>query len=172
MTTNDLVTVLGAIVAAINTGFLLYFAWKKLKPEVKKIDIEADSEIVDAANLNLEGAKISASMLLDRINELKGELATETKKRRDGIEQVEQNRRVEIAALEKKRSDDARYFRRRIKDLEKDARDYRLWAAKLVKQVVEAGKVPVPFTPSFGESEQGVTSIRVDLESDPDEEQL
>jgi len=147
VTANEIVLLLGGIVAAANTGFLIYFAWKKIKPEVKKIENEGDSEIVDAANLNLEGAKISAQMLLDRINELKGELDAERKVRKE----------------------DAEYFRRRIKDLDRESRDYRSWAAKLVKQVVEAGKIPAPFIPSWGESDSNVTAVRTDLEkSDED----
>lgn len=166
MTSNELVTLIGGIIALINAASLVYFAWKKNKPEVKKIENEADSEIVDAANLNLEGAKISAQMLLDRINELKGELEAEKTARRDGLALAEKTRKEEISNLEKIRKEDNEYFRRRIKDLERESRDYRSWAAKLVKQVVEAGKIPVPFVPSFGESDINITAIRVDLEND------
>jgi len=168
VTANDIVTLIGGIVAALNTGFLVYFAWKRNKPEVKKLDVEADSEIVDAANLNLEGAKVSASMLLDRINELKGDLDKERQQRKEGMEQAELKRAQEVATLEKARREDADYFRRRIKDLERESRDYRSWAAKLVKQVVEAGKVPIPFIPTFGDSETNLTAIRTDLENGHD----
>lgn len=153
MITNEFVNLFGAIIAAINTGFLLYFAWKKLKPEVKKIDAEVGSEIVDAANLNLEGAKVSALMLLDRINELRKELDEEKKNRKEEQEQNEKSRR-----------EDVEYFRRRIKDLERESRDYRSWAAKLAKQVVEAGQIPAPFIPSTNDSETNLYSIRTDLE--------
>jgi uncharacterized protein involved in exopolysaccharide biosynthesis len=163
MSLTEILTALGVLA---NTVWIIYSSWKRNKPEVKKLEIEADSEIVDAANLNLEGAKISAQMLLDRINELKGELDTEKANSRARIEQLKTSGAEEIARIEKSRKTDADYFRRRIKDLERESRDYRSWAAKLVKQVVEAGKVPVPFVPSFGESETGMTAIRTDLETD------
>lgn len=159
MEINELVALIGAITTALNIGFVGYMAWKKNKPEVKKMDAEAESEIVDAANLNLEGAKISAQMLLDRINELKGELEKEKQRRKDSV-----------AALEKSRREDAEYFRRRIKDLERESRDWKTWAAKLAKQVVEAGKIPAPFVPSIGESDMSITAIRTDLENEPEDD--
>jgi hypothetical protein len=156
--TKDIILFLGALGTLVNSFWLIYSAWKKQKPEVKKLEIEADSEIVGAANLNLEGAKISAQMLLDRINELKTELDKEKKARLEEQEISERQRR-----------DDAEYFRRRIRDLERESRDYRSWAAKLVKQVVEAGKVPVPFVPSFMESDPSVQAVRTELEFPPEE---
>jgi len=134
---------------------MVYSAYKKHKPEIKKIEVEVDSEIVDAANLNLEGAKVSAQMLLDRINELKVDLEAEKKSRK---EEQETNERI--------RRDDIEYFRRRIKDLERESRDYRSWAAKLVKQVVESGQIPVPFLPSTSDSDTKITRPRPDLEAD------
>lgn len=162
----SLIEIITALVTLANALWIIYSSWKKNKPEIKILEVEADSGIVDAANLNLEGAKISAQMLLDRINELKGELDSEKTKSRDRIEHLEKTRSEEMARIEKIRKDDADYFRRRIKDLERESRDYRSWAAKLVKQVVEAGKVPVPFVPSFGESDTSITAIRTDLEND------
>jgi len=170
MTPNELVTLLGGIIAAINAASLVYFAWKRLKPEVKKMEIDVESDIAELENLRMEGAKISAQMLLDRINELKGELDMERKLRKEGMAQAEAEFREKYESLEKRRRDDAEYFRRRIKDLERDNRDYKNWAAKLIKQVVEAGKIPVPFVPSYGDSDPSVTAIRVDLENDESEE--
>ena len=158
MTANELATIITTIVTAINTLVIAYLAFKKGKPEVKKLEIEGDSEIVGAANLNLEGAKISAQMLLDRINELKGEL-----------DQERQARKLESDEAETKRREDIEYFRRRIRDLERESRDYRSWAAKLVKQVVEAGKIPVPFVPSFGDSDISIQAVRTELEGDPEQ---
>ncbi len=174
---NELITILGGLISLINAAFLIYFAAKRNKPEVKKLEGEAESELQEATNLNLEGAKISAQMLLDRINELKGELETERSLRKEGMalaekshnDSMEAMKKVNseaIMSLEKARKEDREYFRRRIRDLERDIRDYRNWAAKLNKQVVEAGKIPVPFIPSAAESDPSLTSIRVDLESD------
>lgn len=157
------------IIAAINAAVIAYAAYRRLKPEVKKLETEVETDNVEAANLNLEGAKISAQMLLDRINELKGELTEEKKLRRESISLMEAAHGKSIKDLERARQSDREYFRRRIKDLETESRDYRQWAAKLVKQVVEAGKVPVPFVPSVGESETGITAIRTDLEGTTEE---
>lgn len=130
-------------------------SWKKNKPEIKKLEMEGDSELVEAANTSLEGAKISAAILLDRINELRQELNDEKTDRKEEFNRERQAR-----------NDDAEYFRRRIKELDREARDYRLWAAQLVKQVVEAGKIPIPFTPSISDSERGIPPIKPDKEKD------
>jgi hypothetical protein len=66
--------------------------------------------------------------------------------------------------VEKSRKDDVEYFRRRIRDLERESRDYRNWAAKLVKQLVDAGQIPVPFVPTVTDSDPSATSVRIDLE--------
>jgi hypothetical protein len=152
---NQIISTLTAIGVVLNTIWIIYSSWKKQKPEIKKIETEIDAEIAGAANLNLEGAKISAQMLLDRINELKIDLEQEKKSRKEEQEINERTRR-----------DDIEYFRRRIKDLERESRDYRSWAAKLVKQVVEAGQIPVPFLPSINDTESKITKPRPDLESD------
>jgi polyhydroxyalkanoate synthesis regulator phasin len=136
------------LLAIFNAGQIVYFAWKKLKPEVKKLEIEGDSELVEAANMNLEGAKTSAQMLLDRINELKQELKEER-----------EDRKREFEKERKARNDDAEYFRRRIKELDREAKDYRIWAAKLAKQVIEAGKIPAAFVPSLNDSEPSILAV-------------
>jgi hypothetical protein len=176
MNISEIITLLGGITTAINAIFLGYLAMKRLKPELKKADAEGNSEYAEATNINLEGAKISGLILLDRINELKGELGIERTKReqselahqKDIAAMTEINANA-IATLEKGRRDDREYFKRRIKDLETELRDYRLWAAKLAKQVVEAGKIPAPLVPTVGESETGITAIRTDLEGTTDE---
>lgn len=137
METNELVAIVTAIAAFVNVLSIAYQAWTKNKPEIKKIAVESDSIIVDTANDNLEGAKISSAMLKERIDELKRDLDSEKKARRDDIE----------------------YFRRRVKDIEKEARDYRLWAARLAKQVIEVGKVPVPFISSLNDTDPIITAI-------------
>lgn len=175
---NEVILILSGLAGVINAFMLIVAAWRKLKPEVKKMENEADSENVEAANLNLEGAKISTQMLVDRINELRGELATERKLRTEGMEFSERRRSEEvkaleaeyssrISALEKARREDVEYFRRRIKDLERESRDYRTWAARLVKQVVEAGKIPHAFTPTFGDSDVNLQAVRPELETGP-----
>lgn len=166
MNIKDIAELLVILATAINTIWIAYKSYKELRPglkqmeaSVEKTDAEVESEIVEAAHQNLEGAKISAQMLLDRINELKSELEVERKARKD-----------EVNRLEDLRKKDADYFRRRIKDLERDARDYRNWAANLAKQVVKAGQIPVPFVPSFDESNPSVTAIRTELENPKEEE--
>ena len=137
------------ITAAIGLGnfvWIIYSSWKKNKPEIKKLEAEADSEAVEAANASLEGAKISGEMLLSRINELKADLDAEKKLRKA----------------------DAEYFKRRLAESDREAKDYRVWAAKLAKQVIEAGRIPAPFIPSSGESERGIPTI---TDSDIEEQQ-
>lgn len=166
MESNDFVTILAAIGTLLNTLGILYFSFRKNKKEVKRLDAEAESEIVDAANLNLEGARVSVQILLDRINELKEENEREAAELKEALEMEKNTRIKELAQERKAREDDARYFRRRIKDLEREYRDYRSWAAKLVKQVVEAGRIPVPFEPSISDSDFA-QAIRPDLETGP-----
>ena len=142
---NDMIGAVAIIVTAANTIFLAYQQWKKSKPEIQKLEAEGESEIAEAAHSNLEGAVLSNQMLKARIDELQQDLSTEKKSRRD----------------------DAEYFRRRIKDIEKEARDYRLWAARLAKQVIEAGKAPVPFISSLNDTDPLITAItkeQADLE--------
>lgn len=131
MNINELVLLLGGIAGTLNIIWVVYSSLKKLKPEIKKLEADEDRELVEAANINVEGARISGQILLDRINEIKGDLEKEKAARKE----------------------DAEYCKRRIKELERESRDYRSWAAKLVKQVVEAGKIPVPFVPSFTDSD-------------------
>lgn len=121
-------------------GVTSWLALKKGKPEVKKLELEGESEIVDAAHLNLESAQLSTRMLMDRIEELK----------RD------------IDAEKKARQEDRLYFTRRVKEIDREARDLRNWAAKLAKQVIEAGKVPAPFISSSEDSDPLIQAI--DLE--------
>lgn len=132
-TENNITELITILVTAANTLGILYIALKKWKPEVKKLEAEGekteaevDSEIVQAANVNLAGAEISSKMLIQRIAELREDLENEKKARRD----------------------DAAYFRRRFREAEREARDYRNWAAQLAKQVIELGKTPIPFSPS------------------------
>jgi hypothetical protein len=169
MNVNELVTIIAAIVSALNAGFLAWLAFKKLKPELKKSEAEAEIEAIEASNLSLEGSKTSVQLLLDRVNEQKSEMDAMKKNHKEEMERLENSCKEEIARLEKLRSEDAEYFKRRIKDLDKEARDYRSWAAKLVKQVVEAGKVPVAFLPSFGESDAHITAIRTELEENKED---
>jgi flagellar biosynthesis GTPase FlhF len=182
---NEILTLLTSILILFNGYQVAVAAWKKLKPEVKKLETEIDTENIETANLNLEGAKISALILLDRVNELKGEvisLRSELNSEREFRKQEsisnEKRRKEELAAmeidytnkiekLEKIRASDVSYFRRRIKDLEREARDYRSWAAKLNKQIVDAKLIPVPFVPTLNESDESITAVRPELETGP-----
>jgi hypothetical protein len=164
-------TLVNIILGAVNTFGLLYFAWRKLKPEVKKLEAEGDSDIVDmaveAAERNLAGAKISNEMLVQRIDDLKKEVETERTLRKEELQAERTARATELQAEREARKKEGEYLRRRIKDAEREARDYRSWAAKLVRQVVDAGKIPVTFVPSTNEdSESGISAItREDLEN-------
>lgn len=131
------VNIITTLIAVANAAWIIYSSWKKNKPEVKKLEAEGDSEIVEAANANLEGAKISGEMLLSRINELKADLDAEKQLRKA----------------------DAEYFSRRLKEAEREARDYRVWAAKLARQVIESGKIPEAFTPFTQDTERGIPTI-------------
>lgn len=123
MTTSELIALLTIVASMINIISIGYLSWKKNKPEIKKLEAEGDSEIVDAALGTVEGAKLTLEMVEKR------------------LEQV--NQELENEKIARKR--DADYFRRRIRELDRELRDYRSWAAKLAKQVIETGKIPVPF---------------------------
>lgn len=146
---------MAGILSALNGGFLLYSAWKKLKPEVKKMDTEADLDSIEAA------AK-SQQLLVDRINELEELITEERNHRKQELEQERANWRAELEAEKEARKRDKEYFQRRFLEADGEARAYRRWAAALVKQVVEAGKVPAAFIPFSDESQQGITTIRVE----------
>lgn len=133
----NLIDILVALATVANTLALIVLGFRRSKPEIKKMEREGESEIADAFHGSVEAATLSSQMLKARIDELQQDLTTEKKSRRD----------------------DADYFRRRIKDIEKEARDYRLWAARLAKQVIEAGKVPVPFISSMNDSDPLITAI-------------
>jgi hypothetical protein len=45
MNWNEFVTLAGAIIALINAASLIYFTSRRLKPEVKKMEGEAESEL-------------------------------------------------------------------------------------------------------------------------------
>lgn len=126
-----IISAISALVSAMGAGITAFIVIRKIGPEVKKIEAEEDSEIADAAHTTLEGARISSTMLIDRIDDLKLQLENERTARKA----------------------DAEYFRRRIRELERESRDYRLWAAKLVRQVVEAGRQPAPFESTITDSD-------------------
>jgi hypothetical protein len=127
MTSSELVALITALAAFINVGAILWDKLKKTKPEVKKIEAEGESEIVEAAHTNLEASEISTKQLMNRIEELK----------------------VAIDAEKELRRQDRVYFNRRIRELDRELHDYRQWAAQLAKQVIESGKTPATFIPSI-----------------------
>ena len=120
MTTAEMVAVVTAIAAFINVALITWQAWKKGKPELKKLNAEGESEIAEAAHSSLEASEISTKMLMTRIEELKKDIENEKKARKE----------------------DRAYFSRRITELDKELRDYRLWASRLVKQVIDSGNIP------------------------------
>lgn len=149
---NNYVEVAAVITTIGNTIFLIWQAWKRSRPEIEKLEAEGDSAVADAAHSIGEGALLNNQMLKQRIDELQSDLATEKKSRRD----------------------DAEYFRRRIKDIEKESRDYRLWSARLAKQVIELGKVPAPFISSLNDTDPliiAITKEQAELEQAKDNRQ-
>lgn len=140
----DLLEILTILTGIANTLWIIWSSYKKNKPEVKKLESEADkveaevdSEMANTANILGQGARTSVEILLASIVQLRADLDSEKKARKE----------------------DNEYFRRRFKEAEREARDYRVWAAKLAKQVIEAGKIPAVFVPSPADSEQGLTAI-------------
>ena len=140
----DLLETLTILVAIANSVWILWSSWKKNKHEVKKLehesektDAEVETEFANAAQILGQGAKISVEVLLGSIVQLRADIENEKKARKD----------------------DAEYFKRRFREAEREARDYRAWAAKLARQVIEAGKIPAPFLPSMMESEPGIAAI-------------
>lgn len=155
----DLATLINILLGAVNGIALLYVTLKKLKPEVKKLDAEGEQERVETDNLSLEGAKISSQILIDRVNELKQDLEDEKRTRLSELVQEREMRNSQINAERESRRKEVEFLRKRVREAEREARDYRLWAAKLVKQVVEAGKIPVAFLPTMDESDTGIPAI-------------
>lgn len=152
MTYKELIELLIGLATVGNTVWITYKAWRELRPGIKKIetdtektDAEIESEIASAAETTAKGATVSSELLMQRIRELREDL---------------NNAKEDLENEKRSRREDAAYFRRRFREAEREARDYRLWAAKLVKQVVEAGKVPAEFIPSSGDSEQDIPAIK------------
>jgi len=144
VTNRELIEIIIGLATVINSLWITYKAWKELRPGIKKTETETEkteaeieSEFAQAAETTAKGATVSSQLLMDRIKELREDLENEKKARRE----------------------DAAYFRRRFREAEREARDYRLWAAKLVKQVVEAGKIPAEFVMSPSDSEQGIPTV-------------
>lgn len=153
MEDNSIFLWISGILGLVNTAMIGWAAWKKLKPEVKKMEAEEESENVQTANLNLEGAGNVVKLLRETVEQLKLDLAAERQARQEEIEKEKQARQQ-----------DRIYFTRRIKEIDREARDYRLWAARLAKQVIEAGKEPVPFISSLEESDPMLMSISKEQE--------
>ena len=173
---SNILAWLSGLLAIINACILAYAAWKKLKPEIKKMDSETDLDV-------LEGAAKSQQMLIDRINDLQMQLTAERDVRQSELQQ-ERNARLadlkaekearlaELKAEKEARRKESDYLRRRIKEAEREARDYRLWAAKLVKQVVESGKIPAAFIPSLAEdTDTGIPHINEDTGKDSNDKE-
>jgi hypothetical protein len=154
---NDWLTWAAGILSAINGAFLIYSAWVKLKPEVKKMDTEVELD-------NIGVAEKSQQMLIDRINELEELITEERNHRKQELEAERANWRAELESERESRRRDRDYFQRRFLEADGEARAYRRWAAALVKQVVDAGRTPAIFVPFSEESQQGITPIRVEEE--------
>lgn len=158
MTSKELLELLIGLATFGNTIWITYKAWKELRPGIKqmeadvdKTDAEIDSELAAAAQTTAQGATVSSQLLMQRITELRQDL---------------NNAKEDLENEKRSRREDAAYFRRRFREAEREARDYRLWAAKLVKQVVEAGKVPAEFVPSSGDSETDIPIVRKEDKGD------
>lgn len=160
MENSEILAWVSGIIAAINAAMIAIAAWKKLKPEVKKLENETEMQEAEVAQLNLKSAEISTQMLINRVNELKEELEEERATRKRELEEQRLSMQTKLDAEIEARRKETEYLRRRIKEADREARDYRLWAAKLVKQVVESGKVPHPFVPtSLEDSDPSIAAI-------------
>lgn len=149
---TNIITVISGLIAAANAALLVYAAWQKLKPEVKKLESENDLG-------NLKNAQLSQQMLVDRINELEQQRKDDLEAWKGELEEERRKLEAQLEAAEKKRLEDVAYFKRRFKEADREARSYRRWAAALVKQVVEAGKVPAAFMPFTEDSDTGISAI-------------
>lgn len=134
MTLSDWLTILALVVPSVNTIYIIWASIKKNKSEVKKLSAEGDSEIAEGAKTLVEGAEISVKTLLNRIEELQKALDAEKASRQE----------------------DQKYFRRRFNELDGELRAYRNWTANLSRQVIEAGKIPAPYIPSSGDTDQKI----------------
>lgn len=130
-TVSEIAELISAIFAAINIVGIIWFTLTKNKGEVKKLEAQGDSEIVDAAQVNLQGAKLVTTMLKEQIDDLRRELEHEKVKREEETER----------------------FERRIKEIEAQLRSYMNYASRLAAQVIEAGKIPEPLILEIGESD-------------------
>ncbi len=119
--------IITAIATLVNILAIIYFSLTKNRGEVKKLEAEGESEIVDAAQVNLEGAKLVTTMLKEQIDDLRKELEKE----------------------KARREDNTKYFESKIKEIETELRSYRSYASRLAAQVIEAGKIPEPLILDF-----------------------
>jgi hypothetical protein len=137
MNSSELIALITAIAALTNIGAIAWQAWKKTKPEIRKIEAEGESELSDANKATAEASQINSNLLMNRIEELK----------------------VAIDAEKEMRKQDRIYFNRRIRELDRELHDYRNWAAQLAKQVIELKGTPSPFVLSL-DTDKGMSSIK------------
>lgn len=142
----------------MNTLAVIYILLYKGKREGRQIEIASQSEIVEAAERNLKSAEISNQMLIDRINDLKSELDAE----RDA-------RQAEVQAEREARQKEVEYLRRRLAEYDREVRDLKNWAAQLMKQVLEAGKIPAAYLPSLEDSDPALRPVRKESNKPKDE---
>ena len=128
---------LGALGAFLNVIVISLLALKKSKSEVKKLEKEVEADDAELHKTSIEGAQLSMEMLERRLNELQQDLSREKAARKDDYD----------------------YFRRRIRELDRENREYRLWASRLAKQVIAAGLIPAPFEPITGESDPSIPQL-------------
>lgn len=168
MEINSVLTIFTTLLVLINSAQVIIAAWRKLKPEVKKLDAEAEAEQAETQNRILAGAKISNEILVNRINEFKTMLEDERAARKRDLEIERAARTAELDAEKAARKKETDYLRQKFNEADREARDYRRWAARLVRQVVEAGREPVAFIPTPpDDSQTGIRAItREDMEGD------
>lgn len=122
---SDYVAAAGALGAFVNVLILTWIAIKRFPSELKKLDVEGGVGESEEDLNTLEGAKISLEMLQLTIVKLQ----------------------KDVDAEKENRKKDNEYFRRRIREMDRENREYRTWAARLVKQVINAGLIPIAFEP-------------------------
>lgn len=134
---SEWIGILGAIGAFINIIILSWIALKRSGKEIKKLESEEQHDLGDAVESVANASKTTVESLMARVTQLEADLMSEKEARKRDIE----------------------YLRRRLRDAEQESRDYRSWAAQLARQVIEAGKQPVPFIPSV-DTDQGLQAIK------------
>ena len=125
-----LISVLVSVVSLLGSITAIFINWAKLKPEKKKLDAEAHSEIAEAADSIVSGAKVSNELLMTEL------------------------RRME--KRESEREQKYTHLKSRFDALEAEFILWKDYAIRLSHQVQSLGHEPVPFKAVKEESKQSL----------------